>query len=340
MLDFSAFLNLPMIWGGLILTALILYVALDGFDLGVGILFPFAPSDDCRNKMINSIAPFWDGNETWLILGGGGLFAAFPLAYAIIMPAMYLPVLFMLLGLIFRGVAFEFRYKAHGVGRVLWDMAFHYGSLLAAFMQGVILGGIIQGITVVDRSFAGGPYDWLSAFSMMTGMALVCGYALLGSTWLVMKTCGETNEWARRTGLYFIGFVALFMGIVSIAMPMMNENVRLFWFSLPNFLLLAPIPIFTLLLFILLWKDLRGHQHEVRPFIYSQLIFLLGYVGLGVSIWPWVVPYAITLKDAAAFGPSQSLLLVGTVIFLPVVLGYTAYVYYLFRGKASTDATY
>jgi cytochrome d ubiquinol oxidase subunit II len=238
MFSFENFVDLPLIWYGLIATAIFLYVLLDGFDLGVGVLFPFAPSDQCRNRMMNSIAPFWDGNETWLVLGGGGLFAAFPLAYAVMMPALYLPVIIMLLGLIFRGIAFEFRFKATGNSRRIWDISFHFGSLLAAFMQGVIIGTIVQGIKVEGRSFAGSAFEWLSAYSVMTGVALIFGYALLGATWLVMKTEDETQDWARKCASYVVGYVAIFLAIVSISMPIMNAEIRTLWFSLPNFFFL------------------------------------------------------------------------------------------------------
>ena len=236
MFSFEGFVDLPLVWFGLIGVALFLYVLLDGFDLGVGILFPFAPTDQCRDRLMNSIAPFWDGNETWLVLSGGGLFAAFPLAYAILMPALYLPVIFMLLGLIFRGVAFEFRFKAVKSRRI-WDYAFHFGSLLAAFMQGMIIGAFVQGVKVEGRSFAGGAFDWLNAYSVMTGLALVFGYALLGSTWLVMKTDGITQGWARKCAAYVLGYVGLFLAIVSISMPMMNAEVRSPLVQLAQFLL-------------------------------------------------------------------------------------------------------
>jgi cytochrome d ubiquinol oxidase subunit II len=339
MFSFENFLNLPMLWFVIIATAVILYVLLDGFDLGVGILFPFAPSDQCRDRMMNSIAPFWDGNETWLVLGGGGLFAAFPLAYAVLMPALYIPVILMLLGLIFRGVAFEFRYKATGKSRRLWDYSFHFGSLVAAFMQGMFLGGLVQGIKVEGRSFAGGGLDWLNAFSVMTGFALVCGYALLGATWVVMKTDGTTQDWARRCANYVLFYVALFMGLVSLCMPLMNLDVRTLWFSSPNFAMLLPVPLLTLAMFATIWLDLRK-QREYRPFFLSVGIFLMGYIGLGISLWPFVVPFEITIWQAAAAPESQSLLLVGTIIMLPVVLGYIGYCYYVFRGKVSDEATY
>ncbi|MGA2400396.1 MAG: cytochrome d ubiquinol oxidase subunit II [Syntrophobacteraceae bacterium] len=338
MFSLENFLDLPLIWFGLLVTALFLYVFLDGFDLGVGVLFPFAPSDECRDRMMNSIAPFWDGNETWLVLSGGGLFAAFPLAYAILMPALYMPVILMLLGLIFRGVAFEFRFKA-AKSRFIWDYAFHFGSIVATFMQGMILGAFVKGVHVEGRSFAGHPFDWLNAYSFMTGAALLFGYALLGATWLVMKTDGITQDWARKCASYVLGYVGVFMGIVSISMPIMNAGVRELWFSLPNFFYLLPVPLVTAALFIMIWRDLhRGVEN--RPFFLSIGVFLMGYLGLGISLWPWLVPFAVTFRQAAAAGTSQSFLLVGAVVILPVVLTYTAYCYYLFRGKASHEGYY
>lgn len=339
MLDFSPWLDLPLIWGVLIATAVFLYVLLDGFDLGCGILFPFAPSEKCRNKIMNSIAPFWDGNETWLVLGGGGLFAAFPVAYAILMPALYLPIILMLIGLIFRGVAFEFRYKTEGKDRKLWDASFHAGSLLAAFMQGVVLGNFVQGVEVVDRSFAGGALDWANGFAMVTGVALIFGYALIGATWLIWKCEGETQDWARRVANYVFVFVALGMGVVSLCMPFIDERVASLWFSSPNIFFLAPIPLLTLGAFFMLWRDLHT-KREVRPFLLTIVIFLLGYVGLGISMFPWLVPFSFTIWDAAAVSTSQSLLLIGTVIFLPIILAYTAYSYYVFRGKSSEKSYY
>jgi cytochrome d ubiquinol oxidase subunit II len=339
MFSFERFLDLPLIWYALIATAVLLYVLLDGFDLGVGILFPFAPSDQCRDRMMNSIAPFWDGNETWLVLGGGGLFAAFPLAYAVLMPALYIPVLLMLQGLIFRGVAFEFRFKATGKSRRVWDYAFHFGSLLAAFMQGAILGAIVLGVKVEGRSFAGGAFDWLNAYSVMTGVALIFGYVLLGAAWLVMKTDEATQDWARKCASYALGYVGLFLAIVSISMPVMNEDIRILWFSFPNVLFLLPIPAASLVLFIMIWRDLHTGR-ESRPFFLSIGVFLTAYLGLGISLWPWMVPFEITFRQAAAAPLSQSLLLIGTVILLPVVFAYTGYCYYLFRGKASREAGY
>ncbi len=339
MLDFSSWLDLPLIWGFLIATAVFLYALLDGFDLGCGILFLFAPSDKCRDRIMNSIAPFWDGNETWLILGGGGMFAAFPVAYAILMPALYLPVIFMLLGLIFRGVAFEFRFKSSEEHRKIWDIAFHAGSLLAAFMQGVILGNFVQGIEVNGRSFAGGQLDWANGFSIVTGLSLIFGYALLGATWLIMKTEDITQSWARGIASYVLVYVGLAMAIVSISMPFIDKRIIELWFSLPNFFYLLPIPLFTALGFVLLWKDLKS-SNEVRPFFLTIVLFFLSYLGIGISLYPWIVPFKFTIWEAAAVSTSQSLLLVGVIIFLPIILIYTAYSYYVFRGKTSHERMY
>jgi cytochrome d ubiquinol oxidase subunit II len=339
MFSFESFVDLPLIWYGLIATAVFLYVLLDGFDLGVGILFPFAPSDSCRNRIMNSIAPFWDGNETWLVFGIGGLLAAFPLAYAILLPALYLPVILMLLGLIFRGVAFEFRFKATGKSRKIWDYSFHFGSLVATFMQGIVLGAFVQGVKVQGRSFAGGALDWINGYSVMVGLALVFGYALLGANWLVMKTDGITQDWARKCAGYVLGYVGIFLVLVSISMPMMNTDVKALWFSLPNTFYLLPIPLATLVMFVMIWRSLYKGK-EYLPFFLSIGVFLTGYLGLGISLWPWLVPFNVSFRQAAAAPESQSLLLVGTVVMLPVVLSYVAYSYYVFRGKTSDETLY
>lgn len=340
MFDLSDIVDLPLIWGGLIATAVFLYVLLDGFDLGIGILYPFAPSEKCRDRMMNSIAPFWDGNETWLVLGGGGLFAAFPLAYSVLMPAFYMPLIIMLLGLILRGVAFEFRFKASDKSRPFWNTIFHVGSLAATFCQGIILGTFVQGIEVDGRNFSGGPFDWATGFSLMTGLALVFGYMLLGATWLVMKTEDITQEWARRVSSYVLGFVILFMGLVSICMPFMHAEIKTFWFSVPNIFFLMPIPLLTAGLFLLLWHDLKKGHAEYRPFLTSIGIFLMGYLGLAISLFPWIIPFKYTIWDAAASGPGLSLLLAGIIPLLPLILGYTGYCYYIFRGKTSHEHSY
>ncbi len=267
------------------------------------------------------------------------MFAAFPVAYAILMPALYLPVIFMLLGLIFRGVAFEFRFKSSEEHRKIWDIAFHAGSLLAAFMQGVILGNFVQGIEVNGRSFAGGPLDWANGFSIVTGLSLIFGYALLGATWLIMKTEDITQSWARGIASYVLVYVGLAMAIVSISMPFIDKRIIELWFSLPNFFYLLPIPLFTALGFVLLWKDLKS-SNEVRPFFLTIVLFFLSYLGIGISLYPWIVPFKFTIWEAAAVSTSQSLLLVGVIIFLPIILIYTAYSYYVFRGKTSHERMY
>jgi len=339
MFDFSSSLNLPLIWGLLIATAIFLYVCLDGFDLGIGILFPFAPTNECRGRMMNSIAPFWDGNETWLVLGGGGLFAAFPLAYAILLPAFYIPIITMLLGLILRGVAFEFRFKANK-SQFIWDYVFHFGSLIATFCQGVILGGFIHGVQVDGRNFSGGAFDWLTPFSVMIGFALICGYALLGSTWLIMKTEGITQKWARKMAKYALAFVGLFMLIVTIIMPSLNTEIKLFWFSQSTYYYLVCIPLISSVLYVIVGYDLFEQKSEYRPFLCSIGIFLTAYLGLGLSMYPWIIPFKYTLTQAAASGPGLSLLLVGVVPLLPLILGYTAYCYYIFRGKTGHEPLY
>jgi cytochrome d ubiquinol oxidase subunit II len=338
MFSFENFIDLPLIWVIIIAGAIFLYVLLDGFDLGVGILLPFAPSNQCRYRMINSIAPFWDGNETWLVLGGGGLFAAFPLAYAILLPAFYIPIILMLLGLIMRGVAFEFRFKADK--KWFWDYVFHFGSVDAAFSQGMILGAFVQGVEVNGRDFAGNPLDWANAFSLMTGIALVFGYTLLGSTWLIMKTDHITQQWAKKVASYVLIFIAIFMCLVSITMPFVHPQVMNIWFTLPNFYYLISIPIITTILFLFIWYDLHQNHHEYRPFFCSIGIFFMGYLGLGISIFPWLIPYQYTIWDAAAYGPSLSLMLCGVIPLLPLILTYTGYCYYVFRGKSNHDTMY
>lgn len=334
-----SFVDLPLIWGGIILLAIGLYVLLDGFDLGIGILFPFAPQEHCRSKMINSIAPFWDGNETWLVLGGGGLFAAFPLAYAVISSALYLPIIFMLIALIFRGVAFEFRFKAGLRSRVIWDYAFHYGSLFATFCQGVILGAIIQGITVEERSFAGGAFDWLTAFSLFTGFALVVGYALLGTSWLIVKTDGVTQQWARKISFYILAYFVFFIGLVSLWTPFLNVHLFQRWYSWPNILYLSPIPLALGFCIIAFMRTIKS-EHDYWPFVLTIIMFLLNFIGLIIGLWPWIVPYAITFHEAAAVHSSQAFLLVGTLFIVPIILAYTAYAYYVFRGKVGHEQMY
>lgn len=332
-------IDLPLIWSGLIALGVFLYVLLDGFDLGVGILFPFIRDESRRGIMMNSIAPFWDGNETWLVLGGGGLLAVFPMAYAIILPALYLPLMLMLLALIFRGVAFEFRFKATGNDRLIWDRAFYLGSIITAFSQGVVLGAFVQGIEVTGRSFSGGAMDWLSPFSLMVGVALVAGYALLGATWLIMKTEDDLQDFAFRAARYATFAVIGFMGVISLWVPFLDADIAARWFSWPNIAWLAPVPGLVALSAAMLIHALY-RRYEYRPFIMSAMLFTLGYLGLGISLWPHIVPPDVTIHDAAAAPETQGIILAGIVILLPMILGYFIYTYWVFRGKVTHDSGY
>jgi cytochrome d ubiquinol oxidase subunit II len=324
-------LDLALVWAGLLAFAVLAYVILDGFDLGVGILFPFMPDERHRDEMMNSVAPVWDGNETWLVLGGGGLFAVFPLAYAIIMPALYAPVIALLLGLVFRGVAFEFRWKTQR-GKFLWDWAFAAGSTIAAFAQGIALGALVQGIPVVGRAYAGGWWDWLTPFSLVTGVALVVGYALLGATWLVYKTQGDVQQRAYRcawiAGLATLGAI----GLVSVWTPFLSEAFLHRWFDFPQVLYVAPVPLLVAGAAFVLFTGLRRKQ-ELSPFLASLALFVLSFVGLLISFFPYIVPTSVTVWEAAAPDASLGFLLAGAAFLIPVILLYTAYSYWVFRGK-------
>ena len=337
--------DLPTVWAFLLAVAVFMYILLDGFDLGVGILFPFAESDEDRDVMMNTVAPVWDGNETWLVLGGGGLFAAFPKAYAALMPAVYMPIGFMLIALIFRGVAFEFRFKAHGTGRRIWDQAFHWGSVVATFSQGLVLGALVQGITLEDGRFAGDMFDWLTPFSFVVGCALVWGYTLLGAGWLVIKTEGRLESWSRRAGLVSAVIVLLMMVVVSFWVPALDAAAADRWglrypdVDWSRLLPLSPVPVLVAVAFWQLVRGLRGGS-TYGPYLWTVARFLLGYAGLLIGIFPYLVPYSLSIHDAAAAPNAQGLLLVGAVVLLPVILGYTAYVYWVFRGKVTPDAGY
>lgn len=329
---------LPVIWGLIIGVAVIMYVVLDGFDLGIGILFPFAKEEKERDVMMNTVAPFWDGNETWLILGGGGLWVAFPKAYAVVMPALYLPVIIMLLALVFRGVAFEFRWVAAS-SRRLWNFAFSAGSLVAAFFQGIILGGLVQGITVKDGAFAGGPLDWATPFALLCGVGVVVGYALLGATWLLVKTEGAIADRARSHAVPLLIGVIVLMGLVSLWTPLAFDRIATRWFSRPNIFFLAPVPIITALLAYLVWHWLKTGR-EMLPFFGTIGLFVLGFVGLAISTFPYLVPPSLTVWQTAAAPPSQILMLFGVIFLLPVVLGYIVFVYWIFRGKVREGEGY
>ena len=329
---------LPVIWAGLIGTAVALYVILDGFDLGTGILFPFAKSERERDQMMNSVAPFWDGNETWLVLGGGGLWVAFPQAYAVIMPALYLPVIVMLLALVFRGVAFEFRSVAV-TSKHYWNFAFAAGSTIAAICQGVILAALIEGIKVENGVFAGGPFDWATPFALLCGLGVVAGYALLGATWLVLKTEGAVAERAREQAKGLLIVVLAFMAVVSLWTPLAFERIARRWFSTPNIYFLWPVPLVTALTALMAWRWL-DERREVLPFLASIVLFLLGYLGLVISTFPYLVPPTLTIWQTAAVPASQIFMLLGTLVLLPVILGYITFVYWLFRGKVREGEGY
>ena len=328
---------LPLVWAGVIAVAVAMYVVMDGFDLGVGILFNAAHNENWRDRMMVSVAPVWDGNETWLVLGGGGLFAVFHLAYAIIMPALYVPLLLMLIALAFRGVAFEFRFKAEASKRI-WDHAFHWGSLVATFSQGMVLGAFVQGFPVEGRSFAGGTFDFLTPFSIATGIGLVCGYGLLGATWCVMKTTGELEIWARRMAFRFLVAVLVMMAIVSVWVTQLGLDIQLRWFAWPNIAVLAPVPLMTAFVSYRIWRGLAD-EHHVSPFLLSITLFLLGFAGLAVSLFPYLVPPRLTVWQVSNTVESQLFTLAGFAVVLPMTFAYTAYAYWVFRGKVAEDLT-
>jgi cytochrome d ubiquinol oxidase subunit II len=326
---------LPLVWAALLALAVAMYVVADGFDLGVGILFTAAKSENWRDRMMLSVAPIWDGNETWLILGGGGLFAVFFLAYAILLPALYIPLLIMLIALIFRGVAFEFRFKAETSKRI-WDYSFHYGSLVATFAQGVVLGAFVQGFESNGRQFTGGTFDWFSPFALMTGVGLVCGYGLLGATWCVMKTTGELELWARRKALQFLAATIVSMAIVSAWVPFLGTDIERRWFAWPNIAYLAPVPLLTAFVSWRIYATLRDNR-QYPPFFLSICLFLLGFLGLAISLFPYAVPPRLTIWQVSNHPSSQMFALIGYSIVTPLTFIYTAYAYWVFRGKVAED---
>jgi cytochrome d ubiquinol oxidase subunit II len=345
-------LDLPLIWAGVLAVAVLLYVVLDGFDLGIGILFPFAADDRERDAMMASIAPVWDGNETWLVLGGGGLMIAFPAAYAILMPALYLPVILMLMGLILRGVAFEFRLHGRRRGKRFWTIAFAGGSFAAALAQGFVLGGFIQGIRVADDRFIGQPLDWATPYTLVVALGLVAGYALLGAAWLVIKTEGPLHERARGWAQKAAVAVGVILAVVSVATLFIHPLVALRWGVGPQadgklgldqqrLLPLLPIPLMGLVGLMMAFFGARSREaHAHAPMVGAFLAFLSGYVGLAVGFMPFVVPYAVTYEEAASSPQALTLMLIGVAILLPFILGYSAWVYWIFRGKVAADAGY
>ena len=327
--------DLPMFFAFIIAFAILAYVVMDGFDLGVGILFPFLPVGRERDSAINSVAPVWDGNETWLVMGGGGLLAAFPMAYGMILSALYAPIIAMLLALVFRGVAFEFRWRdpRH---RPLWDVAFTGGSIVAALAQGITLGALLQGIAVQNRSYAGGWFDWLTPFSLLVGVSLVCGYALLGSTWLVMKSEGSLQERCYRLAFRLAVATIVAMAAVSAATPFLREAYWLRWFAWPQVLFTAQVPVLVAIVtFVLFWSLRRGHHYT--PFLMALALFGLGLAGLGVSLYPYVVPPSVSIWDAAAPHDSLAFMLPGVLVMVPIILAYTGYSYWVFRGKTGHE---
>ena len=330
--------DLAFIWAGVIAFAILTYVILDGFDLGIGIVFPLLRKGKDRDTAMNSVAPIWDGNETWLVLGGGGLYAVFPLAYGVVLSALYAPIIAMLIALIFRGVAFEFRWRTERWKRI-WDWSFAGGSLVAAFAQGVALGAMVQGIEVAGRAYGGGNWDWLTPFSLLTGGAVVVGYALLGTTWLIMKTEGGLRDRAYRLARVFaVGTIAL-IGLVSLITPFLNPVFLSRWFAWPAGAYSAVVPVFVLAAAWMLYKGLKERRDNV-PFLASLALFVLSFVGIGISFYPYMVPPSLTIWDTAA--PDESLAFIGwgALFLIPVILSYTAYSYWVFRGKVDPEQGY
>jgi len=332
---------LPIVWACITAFTILAYITLDGFDLGIGLLFAVEPEKADRDVMMNTVAPVWDGNETWLILGGAALYGVFPLAYATILPALYPTVIAMLLGLIFRGVAFEFRFKAETrTGLLLWDLAFFGGSVLAAFTQGLTLGGLIQGIKVSNDAYAGGWWDWLTPFSIFCGIAVMIGYALLGACYLVWRTDGPLQVRVRRQAR-ILGIVTLAsIVIVSLWTPLLHVQYLRHWYVWPRILFVAPVPVLVGVLAVVFWRSLGKEHHHLTPLLCALGWFFLSFTGLGISVWPYIVPPGITIWDASSPPSSQFFLLVGAAVLIPTILAYTAYSYWVFRGKIGVETHY
>jgi cytochrome bd ubiquinol oxidase subunit II len=328
--------DLPLLWALIIGFVLMMYVVMDGFDLGIGILFPFVRARKERDMMINSVAPVWDGNETWLAMGGASLLAAFPLAYSVLLSALYIPLVLMLAGLIWRGVAFEFRFKADEAHRPFWDKAFAWGSYIAAVSQGIALGAFINGFHVTGASYQGGAFDWLSPFSLFTGLGVPLAYALLGSTWLIMKTEGDLQRRMIALAKPVLLLVLAAVGIVSLWTPLAHPAVAARWFTMPNLLFFSPVPILVLATTALMLRTL-SRQPQAGPFVLALFLLFLGYTGLAISLWPNIIPPAISIRDAAAPVQSMGFTLVGALFIIPFILAYTAWSYYVFRGKVGAE---
>jgi len=327
--------DLATVWAFIIAFAVFAYIVMDGFDLGIGILFPTFKVGRERDTAMNSIAPVWDGNETWLVLGGGGLMAAFPLAYGVVMTALYPPIIAMVLGLVFRGVAFEARWRDPDHRR-WWDIAFAGGSIVASFCQGVTLGAMLQGIAIENRGYAGGWLDWLTPFSLLTGAGVVCGYALLGATWLIWKTDGSIQERAFRLAKPAGIATLAVIGLVSLATLNLDYAYREKWLGYPAVLLTAQVPLLTAIIAFAFYRSIRKRR-EARPFFLALALFLMSFIGLGISMYPYIVPDHLTIWEAAAPASSQWFMLVGAVVLIPIILSYTAFSYWVFRGKVTAE---
>ena len=328
-------LDLPTIWAFVIAFAVALYVVMDGFDLGIGILFLRFTVGQERDSAMNSVAPVWDGNETWLVLGGGGLMAAFPLAYAIILPALYAPMIAMLLGLVFRGVAFEYRWrdKAH---RRWWDAGFCAGSIVATLAQGVTLGALLQGITIEGRHYAGGWWDWLTPFSLLCGLSLLIGYALLGVGWIIWKSEGDLHDKARTLAKLLMPALLVALAAVSAYTPFLEGKYWQRWFVFPGLFVTVPMPLISAGVALMLWRAIaKGWDGAV--FLWTLALFGTAMAGLAVSFWPDVIPGRVTIWEAASPPESQAFMLIGAGILIPIILGYTGWAYYVFRGKLTDD---
>ncbi|WP_200550929.1 cytochrome d ubiquinol oxidase subunit II [Kosakonia sp. LAM2021] len=333
-------IDLSLIWFVIIVFATLMYIVMDGFDLGIGILFPVTRDAHDRDVMVNTVAPVWDGNETWLVLGGAGLFGAFPLAYAVIVDALTIPLTLMLIGLIFRGVAFEFRFKATPAHRPFWDKAFLSGSLLATFTQGVVVGAVLNGFPVTGRTFSGGALDWLTPFNLFCGVGLVITYALLGASWLVMKSEEPLQGKMRKAARKLLLAMLVVIVVISLWTPLTHSAIADRWFSLPNLYFFSPVPLLVVVLSAWLWRSLGNPDSHTLPFVQTLGLIFLGFSGLGISIWPHIIPPDITLWQAAAPAQSQGFMLVGALLIIPIILVYTLWSYYVFRGKVQHGEGY
>jgi cytochrome d ubiquinol oxidase subunit II len=330
-------MDLITLWACLVGLVVLLYVVMDGFSLGIGLLFPTAKTEGERDLLINSIAPVWDANQTWLVFGGGALFAVFPVVYGVVFSALYIPLLTFVVGLIFRGVTFEFR--AMATRKKVWNRTFFLGSLVAVVAQGLTLGGVISGIKVSGEHFAGGPFDWLNPFSMAVGLALVAGYILLGSTYLLIKTKGPVQQRAYGQALRSAWVVLAFQALITFWTPFHYPSVWKLWFTLPRITFIWAFPALGLAAFGLLIRSLKTRR-EVLPFFCSIAFFLAGYLGLVASLYPYAIPPSITFHQAAAQRETLKFTLWGAAIVLPVVLAYIVYTYSVFRGKVEEETSY